>query len=63
MAVYLEECTAIKLQVPLDDIPREVLKRVEKDHPEILEVQSGWGNTIPKGTWEAYAEEVPAEDV
>lgn len=45
----------------LDDIPRGVLERVEKDHPEILEVQSGWGNTIPKGTWEAYAEEVPPE--
>ena len=45
----------------LDDIPRGVLERVEKDHPEILEVQSGWGNTIPKGTWEAYAEEIPPE--
>ena len=45
----------------MSDIPDPVLKRVEKDHPEILEVQSGWGNTIPKGTWEAYAEEVPHE--
>jgi len=38
-----------------------VLERVEKDHPEILEKQNGWGTTNPKGTWEAYAEEVPPE--
>lgn len=45
----------------LDDIPIEVLKRVEKDHPDYLEKLTGWGNTIPRGTWEAYAEEVSPE--
>ncbi len=44
-----------------DDIPRVVLERVEKDHPEILEKQHGWGTTNPKGTWETYAEEVSPE--
>lgn len=52
---------SFKITGTMKDIPEPVLKRVEKDHPEILKVQSGWGNTIPKGTWEAYAEEVPPE--
>jgi len=45
----------------IDDIPRVVIERVERDHPEILEKQNGWGSTNPKGTWEAYAEEVSPE--
>ena len=45
----------------IDDIPTPVLKKVEKDHPDILGIQTGWGQTNPKGTWEAYAEEIAPE--
>ena len=47
----------------IDDIPEPVLRKVEKDHPDILEIQTGWGQTNPKGTWETYAEEVAPEIV
>ena len=47
----------------IDDIPSPVLKKVEKDYPEILGKQTGWGQTNPKGTWEAYSEEVDPEIV
>lgn len=44
-----------------DDIPKVVLERIIKDHPDLLDKQSGWGQTNPKGTWEAYSEEVEPE--
>ena len=45
----------------IDDIPKVVLDRVVRDHPDLLEKQSGWGQTNPKGTWEAYSQEVKPE--
>ena len=45
----------------VDDIPRVVFDRIIKDHPDLLEKQTGWGQTNPKGTWEAYSEEVEPE--
>jgi len=45
----------------IEDIPRVVLDRIVKDHPDLLEKQAGWGQTNPKGTWEAYSEEVEPE--
>ena len=44
-----------------DDIPRVVMDRVVRDHPDLLEKQTGWGQTNPKGTWEAYSQEVQPE--
>ena len=45
----------------IEDIPKVVLDRVKRDHPDLLEKQSGWGQTNPKGTWEAYSQEVKPE--
>lgn len=44
-----------------DDVPPKVLAYIEKHAPEYLEVPDYWPEVLPKGTWEAYAEEVPRE--
>jgi hypothetical protein len=43
------------------DVPPKVLAYIEKHCPEYLEPPSDWPNVQPKGTWEAFAEAVPAE--
>ena len=43
------------------DIPPKVLAYIEKNCPEYLEVPDHWPEVLPKGTWEAFAEEVPPE--
>ncbi|MGI9341962.1 MAG: DUF1838 family protein [Gammaproteobacteria bacterium] len=43
------------------DVPPKVLAYIEKNAPEYLEVPDHWPEVLPKGTWEAFAEEVPAE--
>ncbi|NND55199.1 MAG: DUF1838 family protein [Gammaproteobacteria bacterium] len=43
------------------DVPPKVLAYIEKHVPEYLEVPDHWPQVMPKGTWEAYAEEVPPE--
>ncbi len=43
------------------DIPPKVLAYIEKHCPEYLEPPDAWPNVQPKGTWEAYAKEVPRE--
>ena len=43
------------------DVPPKVLAYIEKNAPEFLEVPGHWPEVLPKGTWEAYAEEVPPE--
>ena len=43
------------------DVPPKVLDYIEKHAPEYLEVPDHWPQVNPKGTWEAYAEEVPPE--
>jgi hypothetical protein len=43
------------------DVPPKVLAYIEKHAPEYLEPPKHWPQVRPKGTWEAYAEEVPPE--
>ena len=48
------------------DFVEEAQRRVEGRSSKMsvsdyLEKLTGWGNTIPRGTWEAYAEEVSPE--
>jgi hypothetical protein len=43
------------------DVPPKVLAYIEKHAPEYLEVPDYWPEVLPKGTWEAFAEEVPKE--
>jgi hypothetical protein len=43
------------------DVPPKVLAYIEKHAPGYLEVPDFWPNVLPKGTWEAFAEEVPPE--
>jgi hypothetical protein len=43
------------------DVPPKVLAYIEKNCPEYLEVPDHWPEVLPKGTWEAFAEEVPPE--
>jgi hypothetical protein len=43
------------------DVPPKVLAYIEKNVPEYLEVPDHWPEVMPKGTWEAYAEEVAPE--
>ena len=52
---------SFKITGELDNIPRVVLERLERDRPDILEPQTDWADTQPDGTWEAFAEEVPPE--
>ena len=43
------------------DIPPKVLAQIEKNAPEYLQPPEGWPQVQPKGTWEAFAEQVPKE--
>ena len=43
------------------DIPPKVLAHIEKNAPEYLQPPEGWPQVQPKGTWEAFAEQVPKE--
>lgn len=53
---------SFKISGELDNIPRVVLERLERDKPELLEPQTGWEAGIePRGTWELFSEEVPPE--
>ncbi len=45
----------------LEDIPPVVLKRVERDRPDLLEEPTDGPDEGVRGTLEAYAEEVPPE--
>lgn len=44
------------------DIPPKVLAYIEKHAPEYLEVPKDWPQVTPRGTWEAFAAEVPPEN-
>jgi hypothetical protein len=44
------------------DVPPKVLAYIEKHAPEYLEPPADWPQVMPRGTWEAYANEVPAEN-
>lgn len=44
-----------------DDIPKVVLKRIERDRPDLLEEPTDGPDEGVRGTLEAYAEEVPPE--
>lgn len=43
------------------DVPPKVLAYIEKHAPDYLQPPDYWPQVMPKGTWEAYAEEVPPE--
>jgi hypothetical protein len=43
------------------DVPPKVLAYIEKNCPEYLEPPDDWPQVQPKGTWEAFANEVPKE--
>lgn len=43
------------------DVPPKVLAYIEKHAPEYLEPPRDWPQETPRGTWEAYAAEVPPE--
>jgi hypothetical protein len=45
----------------LDDVPRPMLRRIERDHPEFLEPPTDWEAGTILSTWEAFAREVPPE--
>jgi hypothetical protein len=42
-------------------VPPKVLAYIEKNAPEYLETPDDWPQEMPRGTWEAYADEVPRE--
>jgi hypothetical protein len=44
------------------DVPPKVLAYIEKNAPEYLETPDDWPQVMPRGTWEAYADEVPQEN-
>jgi hypothetical protein len=44
------------------DVPPKVLAYIEKHAPEYLEPPTDWPQVLPRGTWEAFAEEVPPEN-
>ena len=43
------------------DVPPKVLAYIEKHAPDYLEPPKDWPQENPRGTWEAYAAEVPPE--
>ncbi|MEC9375314.1 MAG: DUF1838 family protein [Pseudomonadota bacterium] len=43
------------------DVPKKVLAHIEKNAPDYLDPPNYWPEVTPKGTWEAFAEEVPPE--
>ena len=43
------------------DVPPKVLAYIEKHAPSFLVPPEDWPQSMPRGTWEAYAEEVPPE--
>lgn len=44
------------------DIPPKVLAYIEKNAPDYLEPPKDWPQVTPRGTWEAFAAEVPPEN-
>jgi hypothetical protein len=44
------------------DIPPKVLAYIEKHAPDYLEPPADWPQVMPRGTWEAYADEVTPEN-
>ena len=46
----------------LDDIPRPLLRRIERDCPDYLELPTDWDMGPILSTWEAYARDTAPED-
>lgn len=59
--VLMGRMFSYKITGTVDDIPRVVLKRVERDRPDLLEEPTDGPDEGVRGTLEAYAEEVPPE--
>lgn len=45
-----------------EDIPPAILAYVQRHHPEYLQPCDDWDDGFPIGTWEAYAQQIPAEN-
>jgi hypothetical protein len=59
--VLMGRMHSYKITGGLEDIPSVVLKRVERDHPHLLEEPTDGPDEGVRGTLEAYAEDVPPE--
>jgi hypothetical protein len=45
----------------VDDVPPKILKRIERDAPDYLELPTDWDLGPILSTWEAFARDVPRE--
>jgi hypothetical protein len=54
-------CFSRKCVRGLDDMPRVLRERVEREAPAYLEAPTDWDDGKPMGTWEAYARTMPPE--
>jgi hypothetical protein len=61
--VLIGRMHSYKITGGVEDIPPAVLKRVERDRPDLLEEPTDGPDEGVRGTLEAYAEEVPPEVV
>ncbi len=59
--VLMGRMHSYKITGGLEDIPKAILKRVEKERPDLLEQPTDGPDEGVRGTLEAYAEDVPPE--
>lgn len=59
--VLMGRMHSYKITGTVEDIPKSVLKRVEKERPDLLEEPTDGPDEGVRGTLEAYAEDVPPE--
>lgn len=59
--VLMGRMHSYKITGTVEDIPKSVLKRVERDRPDLLEQPTDGPDEGVRGTLEAYAEDVPPE--
>ncbi|WP_029013865.1 DUF1838 family protein [Niveispirillum irakense] len=59
--VLMGRMHSYKITGTVEDIPKAVLKRVERDRPDLLEEPTDGPDEGVRGTLEAYAEDVPPE--
>jgi hypothetical protein len=59
--VLFGRCFSRKCVRGLDDMPRVLRERVEREAPAYLEAPTDWDDGKPMGTWEAYARTMPPE--
>lgn len=59
--VLMGRMFSYKITGTVDDIPKVVLKRIERDRPDLLDEPTDGPDEGVRGTLEAYAEDVPPE--